>query len=191
MLLVVFLFFFGVTCLAFPTSEDGAQCLARCFYQPDVRDASEDTDSVSTAEHNRGHSVFKRDIFSQASVCEPLSSFRECSKQCPRSRVDVVAQRVTLLAQKQCSDSVPEEQQEMFFQSAADLFHKLRGQATPCEEREPKGDEALCKNIASCLLGSTLDELKNDYPKDVATSVADWRKAYSAWFLKDHISPPE
>lgn len=47
------------------------------------------------------------------------------------------------------------------------------------------------RNIASCLLGSALDELKTDYPKDVVTAVADMKKGYSTWFVKNQKSPPD
>ncbi|KAH7715206.1 hypothetical protein AAVH_17427 [Aphelenchoides avenae] len=165
MLLVVVLFF-GVACSAIPTSEDGVQCIYDCFFT----------------------TVF---FHSGSDWCGLLSSFTTCSKPCPSGRLDAVVQQETRIYQKQCSPNVTEEQREKFVHSQDELDKRLTDRAWHCEDRAPKDDEALCKNVASCLLGSALDELKADYPEDVVTAVADWRKAYSTWFLKDHKSPPE
>lgn len=47
------------------------------------------------------------------------------------------------------------------------------------------------RNVASCALGSALDELKADYPKDVVTVVADGTKLLLTFAFKDPQSPPK
>ncbi|KAH7715187.1 hypothetical protein AAVH_17407 [Aphelenchoides avenae] len=190
----VVVFFFGVACTAFPTSEDGVQCFARCSLESSVRNASGDaTHSMSVAEHKPGRSLFKRDVLSSPKsddMCEPLPVFMKCSKSCPRSRLDAVVEQMIQLIQKECSESVSQEQREQFLQSVEDLYKKISDRATHCAAHEPDNDEALCKTIA-CLLGSALDELKADYPADVVTFVADAMKLMLALSLMETQSPPE
>ncbi|KAH7722892.1 hypothetical protein AAVH_09547 [Aphelenchoides avenae] len=209
MIIVAVLFFavavsHGHACTSFPktelTSEDGAQCLTKCYFEASVRNASEDLVDIVKGENRRGRRAFKEnvtDTLAPSDVCESLSSFLDCSKSCPSSRVDAVVQQITQLAQEQCSPSVTEEQRGKFLKSYEYLTQTLIDRAEHCEDRDMENnralenDEALCKHVARCYFGAALDELSGDYPKDVVTVAVDATRLFVTFFLNDPKSSPE
>ncbi|KAH7704555.1 hypothetical protein AAVH_28254 [Aphelenchoides avenae] len=198
-MLIAALSLFFVGCVAVPASEDGymffgvsTDCLKKCFY-PEGVPVSSDVEIDSELPDANLHAVFKRGLSSseesiESYRCDSVSEFAACVRTCPNSRLDSVAQQRTEVFLKACASSRSKEERKAFLKSTGELSRALFMRAMSCPLREHEGDEGVCKDTASCLFGSALDELKEHYAEEVlAAATAEW-KLILAFALKDQNS---